>query len=50
MKRFLKENKWQIGEKSVGLGGKEVICRACLDEITERILETVNDDSDLSKE
>ena len=40
MKRYLKANKWQAGS------GQHV-CKACLDEITERILETVNDDSGL---
>ena len=38
MKHYLKANKWQVGS------GQHV-CKACLDEMTERILETVNDDS-----
>ena len=40
MKHYLKANKWQVGS------GQHV-CKVCLDEMTERILETVNDDSGL---
>lgn len=38
MKAYLKANKWQVSSK-------QHVCRICLDEMTERILETVNDDS-----